>query len=84
MFTRLRCLNFWKNRRADDISRVSAVKGAEGVIELITEKYGWAWVNKDDPKIFIPWLFRTWFAQIEIVVAYLAIILVLTKRKDVK
>jgi hypothetical protein len=67
-----------------NISRVSAVKGAEGVIELFNEKYGWAWVNKDDPKIFFPWLFRTWFAQIEIVMVYLAIILIMIKRKDVK
>ncbi len=67
-----------------NISRVSAVKGAEGVIELFNEKYGWAWVNKDDPKIFFPWLFKTWFAQIEIVMVYLVIILIMIKRKDVK
>jgi hypothetical protein len=67
-----------------NISRVSAVKGGEGTIEIVTEKYGWAWVNKNDPRIYGPWLFRTWFAQIEIVVVYFAIILVLIKRKDVK
>jgi len=67
-----------------NISRVSAVKGGEGVIEFVTKKYGWTWVNKADPKIFGPWLFTTWFAQVEIVVVYFAIILVLIKRKDVK
>jgi ABC-type multidrug transport system ATPase subunit/pSer/pThr/pTyr-binding forkhead associated (FHA) protein len=67
-----------------NISRVSAVKGAEGIIEIVTEKYGWAWVNKDDPNIFRPWLFRSWFAQLEIVMVYFVMILVLIKRKDVK
>lgn len=67
-----------------NISRVSAVKGGEGVIEIVTEKYGWAWVNKDDPAIFGPWLFKAWFSQIEIVMVYFAIILFLIKRKDVK
>ena len=67
-----------------NISRASAVKAAEGIIEIITKNFGWTWVNKDDPKIFVPWLLKTWFAPIEIVVVYLAIILVLIKRKDVK
>jgi hypothetical protein len=67
-----------------NISRVSAVKGGEGIIEIVTEKYGWAWVNKNDPKIFIPWLLKDWLSQIEIVIVYLGIILFLIKRKDVK
>jgi hypothetical protein len=41
-------------------------------------------VNKSDPKIFVPWLLTTWISQIEIMVIYFAIILVLIKRKDVK
>jgi len=67
-----------------NISRVSAVKGGEGVIEMVTKKYGWAWVNKSDPRIFTPWLFGTWFSQVKIMVVYFAIILILIKRKDVK
>jgi hypothetical protein len=67
-----------------NISRVSAVKGGEGVIEMVTKKYGWAWVNKSDPRIFTPWLFDTWFSQVKIMVVYFAIILILIKRKDVK
>jgi ABC-type multidrug transport system ATPase subunit/pSer/pThr/pTyr-binding forkhead associated (FHA) protein len=66
------------------ISRVSAVKGAEGIIGSVTDKYGWAWVNKDDPSIYFPWLFNTWFAQLKIVAVYFAIILFFIKRKDVK
>jgi ABC transport system ATP-binding/permease protein len=67
-----------------NIARVSAVKGAEGIMGGVTEQYGWAWVDKDDPALYFPWLFRSWFAQLEIVAAYFIIILWLIKRKDVK
>ena len=66
------------------IARVAAVKAAEGIIKVISDKYGWAFVNKKDPKIYFPWLFNTWIAQIEIVAVYFVIILILIKRKDVK
>ena len=66
------------------VARISAVKAAEGIIKGITDKYGWAFVNKKDPKIYFPWLFNTWIAQVEIVAVYFVIILVLIKRKDVK
>jgi hypothetical protein len=67
-----------------NISRISAVKGAIGLINSINLKYDWAWVNKRDPEIYYPWLFKTWLAQIEISFAYYLIILYLIKRKDVK
>ncbi len=67
-----------------NVIRVSAVKGAEGVIESVTNQYGWAWVNKRDPDIFYPWLLRAWVAQVEILIVYYVIILLLIKRKDVK
>lgn len=67
-----------------NISRVSAVKAAEGVIDAVTAQYGWAWVDKDDPSIYYPWLFKSWFAQVEISIVYFALILYLIKRKDVK
>ncbi len=60
------------------------MKGAEGVIGSVTKQYGWAWVDKDDPKVYFPWLFNTWFAQIKITLAYFLLILYLIKRKDVK
>ena len=84
MFIRVK----WSNIRTDlatyTVARVSAVKGAEGIITGIENKLGWAFVNKKDPTIYIPWLFSTWIAQIEIVAVYLVIILILIKRKDVK
>ena len=67
-----------------NITRVSAVKGAEGTIESVNEKYDWAWVNKNDPKEYYSWLFRAWISQLEIVAVYFFIILFLIKRKDVK
>ncbi len=76
--------NYLEELARYNISRVSAVKGGEGIIEGVTEKYGWAWVYKDDPEIYNPWLFKTWFSQGVIMVVYFVIILVLIKRKDVK
>jgi hypothetical protein len=67
-----------------DIKRNGAVKSAEGLMNGVTEKFGWAWINKSDPSIFWPWLFRTWGAQIVLTVIYFVIILFLIKRKDVK
>ena len=67
-----------------NIARVSAVKGAEGIMSGVTDQYGWAWVDKDNPAIYFPWLVQTWVAQLEIVAVYFVIILWLIKRKDVK
>jgi ABC-type multidrug transport system ATPase subunit/pSer/pThr/pTyr-binding forkhead associated (FHA) protein len=67
-----------------NILRVSAVKGGEGTIEMVNEKYDWAWVNKNDPAKYYPWLFKAWYSQLEIVAVYFFIILFLIKRKDVK
>jgi ABC transport system ATP-binding/permease protein len=67
-----------------NIARISAVKGAEGVMSSVTDQYGWAWVNKKDPAIYYPWLLNTWLAQIKIIAVYFVIILWLIKRKDVK
>jgi hypothetical protein len=67
-----------------NIARVSAVKGAEGIMSAVTDQYGWAWVDKDNPAIYFPWLIQTWVAQLVIVAVYFAIILWLIKRKDVK
>jgi hypothetical protein len=66
-----------------EMARNSAVKGAEGLIDSVTEEFGWAWVDKDNPKEFWPWLFRAWIAQGVIVFVYILGILALIKRKDV-
>ncbi len=76
-------VKYQETRSKYDIARNSAVKGAEGLIDSITKQFGWAWVDKDNPKQFRPWLFRTWIAQGVLVLGYFLVILVLVKRKDV-
>ena len=66
------------------VARISAVNTAEGTINGVSSSYNWAYVDKKIPKIYYPWLFRTWFAQVEIVAVYFVIILILIKRKDIK
>jgi hypothetical protein len=77
-------IKYQEDQAKFQVARISAVNTAEGNISGIAVKYGWAFVNKADPKIFFPWLFRTWIAQLEIVAVYFVIILILIKRKDVK
>jgi ABC-type multidrug transport system ATPase subunit/pSer/pThr/pTyr-binding forkhead associated (FHA) protein len=67
-----------------EVARNSAVGGAEGLIENITEEFGWAWVNKEDPNIFWSWLIKAWFAQGVIIMILIGVILFMIKRKDVK
>ena len=67
-----------------DVARISAVNTAEGTIQGVSDSYSWAFVNKKDPNIYYPWLFKTWLAQVEIVAVYFLAILYLIKRKDVK
>jgi hypothetical protein len=65
-------------------ARTSATKGAEGLIESVTEEFGWAWVNKEDADIFWPWMIKAWAAQLVIILVYFGGILFLMKRKDAR
>ena len=67
-----------------NVARISAVNTAEGNIQAMADHYGWAFVDKKNASIYIPWLLKTWVAQLEIVAAYFIVILILIKRKDVK
>jgi hypothetical protein len=67
-----------------DVARISAVDSAEGTIQGFSDSYTWAFVNKNDPNTYFPWLIKTWLAQVEIVAVYFLVILYLIKRKDVK
>lgn len=75
---------YQEDRAKYEVARISAVNTAEGTINGISTSYNWAFVNKKDPAIYLPWLFNTWFAQIVIVVVYILAMLILIKRKDVK
>jgi hypothetical protein len=61
-----------------------AVAAGEGEIAVTKKLYGWAWVNKDAPGAFYPWLVGTWVAQLLICSVYFVLILFFIKRKDVK
>ncbi len=64
-------------------ARAEAINSAEGLIENVKKEIGWAFVNKNDPKVFWPWLVTTWGAQSIIVAVYFFLILIIFKRKDV-
>ena len=66
-----------------NIARNSAVKGAEGLIDSVTEEFGWAWVDKNDSNKYWSWLTQTWLAQVALIGIYFIVILFLIKRKDV-
>ncbi len=65
------------------VARVTAVSAGEGLIYGVAIQSQWAWVDKSNPKIYYPWLFKTWIAQAILVAAYFTICLILVKRKDV-
>lgn len=67
-----------------ETARNSAVQKAEGVIEAVNTSFGWAFVDKDNPAVFRAWLIQAWGAQGIIVAVFLAVVLVLIKRKDAK
>jgi ABC-type multidrug transport system ATPase subunit/pSer/pThr/pTyr-binding forkhead associated (FHA) protein len=65
-------------------TRFAAVAAGEGIIAGTKKLQGWAWVNKDDPSVFYPWLAGVWSAQVWIMLVYFLLILWFIKRKDVK
>jgi pSer/pThr/pTyr-binding forkhead associated (FHA) protein/ABC-type multidrug transport system ATPase subunit len=67
-----------------NIKRSGAVERAEGLIEGVSEQFGWTWVNKENKASFYSWLFKTWRAQLIIISVYIVVILFLIKRKDVR
>jgi hypothetical protein len=75
---------YQKAKAEYEIKRNGAVRGAEGMMQGVTDEFGWAWINKEDSKVFWPWLTRAWGAQLVLVGIYILGILLLIKRKDQK
>lgn len=75
--------SYQKDYTAWEVARTSAVGGAEGLIESITDEFGWAWVNKEDPLDFWPWMITAWVSQLTIISLFIVLIVILIKRKDV-
>jgi ABC transport system ATP-binding/permease protein len=65
------------------IARAAAVSAGEALIDGVAVQADWSWVDKRDPNIYFPWLFKTWIAQLILVALYFFIILILVKSKDV-
>jgi ABC transport system ATP-binding/permease protein len=65
------------------VARVSAVSAGEALIDGAGGTLKWAWVNRNDPKTYFPWLFKTWIAQVILVALYFSVCLILVKRKDI-
>jgi hypothetical protein len=63
-------------------ARTAAVNSAEAVIQAVTDEFGWAYVNKEDPDTYWTWLIKTWAAQLLLIGVYFVLILGLIKRKD--
>jgi ABC transport system ATP-binding/permease protein len=65
------------------VARATAVSAGEALIDGVAVQSQWAWVDKRDPQIYYPWVFKTWIAQVILVVAYFCVCLILVKSKDV-
>jgi ABC-type multidrug transport system ATPase subunit len=74
--------DYQKARLSYESARESAVASAEGMIKSMNKEFGWAFVNKNDPDIYWPWLVTTWVSQMVLIGVYFLLILILIKRKD--
>jgi len=66
-----------------NVARTGAVGGAEGLIESITDEFGWAWVDKNDSASFWSWMITAWVSQGIIISIFIGFVVILIKRKDV-
>lgn len=73
---------FSEDKLTYETARGKAVSQAEGVIDLVSEKYSWAYVNKSDEAGFWQWISIDWGAHLIIIVVYCILILFIIKRKD--
>ncbi len=73
---------YQKDRLAYEALRNTAVNSAEAAIRTYYDKYGWAFVDKSNSDIYLPWLTEVWSAQLIIIGVYFILILVIFKRKD--
>ena len=63
---------------------VSAVQPAESILGAFVRDLDWTFVDKENPGKYWPFLFKTWGAQMLMIVVLFFGILILQKRKDVK
>jgi len=63
------------------IARAAAVTRAESLIGRFNDEFGWAFVDKDLPKVFWPKLLTMWGAQVPIIGLFFGLIMVAMSRK---
>jgi hypothetical protein len=63
---------------------MSAISGAEGMIDTFIGDFGWTFVNKEDTLYYYARIAGTWLAQGVIIMVMFGITLFLIKRKDAK
>ncbi|MEN8171327.1 MAG: FHA domain-containing protein [Chloroflexota bacterium] len=66
------------------IDRMSAVNGAEGLIAVMHNDFGWTFINKEDTGGYYKQVLITWISQCILIVIMGGITLFLIKRKDTK
>jgi hypothetical protein len=66
------------------IDRMSAISGAEGLIDNMNGNFGWTFVNKEATLNYYYRIATTWFAQGIIILVMIGLTLFLIKRKDAK
>ncbi|MEW5870348.1 MAG: ATP-binding cassette domain-containing protein [Chloroflexota bacterium] len=64
------------------VGRSAAVGAGEATIAALQERFGWAFVRKDDPQVFQAAIFEIWQAQGVIIAIQLALAVLLVKRRD--
>ena len=69
-------------RIAYNSARTKAISSAEAMIKTTVDKIGWAFVDHRIMETLIPWIIKTWTAQLIIIGVYFALILFFIKRKD--
>lgn len=66
-----------------EVKRAIAIGSAEASIERYKKDFGWTFLNKDDRKKYLGTIFRTWLAQIIIIIVIFLGTVYMQKRRDV-
>ena len=65
------------------VRRATAVGSAESSIRRYKDDFGWTFVNKNDRQAYLGILYRTWAAQLVIILALFAGTIIMQKQRDV-
>ena len=64
------------------IAQEASILPAESIIRQFYGGFGWTFVDQSNPDVYPSTIYRTWIAQVIIIVVLLGLILVAQKRKD--